>query len=343
MIKKGTIYLLVMAMLLLVLSACAGSQPQAAPESQATAQSAVPASEPTLADSQPQPTDETKKRVGISVMFAHPYFEEIGRAVGDVMGPEGYEIISQIGEYNVEKQIADVEDFIAMGVSAIFIEPFDYKGIRPALEAAQKANIPVICLDAPAYDVDLIVANVATDNYQAGVACAEAMIKDLGGKGNIVVIDAPGIKSCLDRTEGFVDTINAKAPDIVIVAQQNCDANQDMAMSAMENILQAQKDFQGVFVINENASLGVITAMEAVQRLEGVKIYSINGGSATEVALIRAGKLVASATQQPYEIGAYGAEAMLKYIAGEPVEKEISVPIIFLTKDNIDSYTPVFD
>ncbi len=48
---------------------------------------------------------------------------------------------------------------------------------------------------------------------------ADEMIKDLGGKGNIVMLRyAPGSASTMDREKGFEDEIKAKAPGIKIVS-----------------------------------------------------------------------------------------------------------------------------
>ncbi|MCP4402100.1 MAG: sugar ABC transporter substrate-binding protein [bacterium] len=287
-----------------------------------------------------QPVGAQQKKVGISVMFSAPFFDAITQGVKDAMEPEGYEVVDIAGEFNVEKQIRDTEDFVIQDMAAIFIEPFDSKAIRPALEAAKKAGIPVICLDAPAFDVDLVVANVATDNYDAGVQNAEHTIEQLGGKGNIVILDSPQAKSSLDRANGFVDTVNAKAPEIKIVAQQDYAGSQDKALPIMENILQGQKDIQAVFTCNENGAFATIAALETANRLEGTLIYSVDG-SAPAVEMIKAGKLTATSAQQPYQIGLTGGQTMLKYLNGESIEdKEVKVPVIYVTSENAEEYVP---
>ena len=282
-----------------------------------------------------------KKVVGVSVMFSHPFFDIMSEGVKDVMGPEGYEVINLVGEFDVQKQIADVDDFIVQKVDAIFIEPFDSKAIRPALEAAQKAGIPVICLDSPAFDEDLIVANVATDNYSAGALAAEDLIAKLGGEGKVVAMYTPGAKSSLDRGTGFVETIEAKAPGIEIVANQSHDGKQENALSIMENILQGQKQIDGVFCSDEMGAFGVIAAFESANRLDEVSIYSVNGAQ-TEVDMIKANKLTATSAQQPYEVGRLGGQAMLDYLAGKPVDKNVLVPVMFVDANTVESYVPVY-
>src|SRR3712207_7748162 len=48
------------------------------------------------------------------------------------------------------KQVSDVEDLIARRVSMILLAPREYEGLAPALQAAKRANIPVILVDRAA-------------------------------------------------------------------------------------------------------------------------------------------------------------------------------------------------
>ena len=57
----------------------------------------------------------------------------------------------------------------------------------------KEAGIPVVNFDTAVSNLDLVGSYVATDNYQAGVQCAEAMIKDLPDGGEIAVLDYPAM------------------------------------------------------------------------------------------------------------------------------------------------------
>lgn len=290
-------------------------------------------------------TGTEKKTIAISVMFSHPYFDAITEGIKEVMEPKGYSIVSQAGENNVQKQISDIEDFCAQGVDAIFVEPFDWQAIKPGLEAAKKAGIPIMCVDAPCYDEELVLANVQSDNYGAGAAAAKDAIEKTGGKGNVVVLDCPTTKTCLDRADGFVKTI-ATAPGMKIIAQQNSDMAQDVSLEAMENILQANNDVQVVFAVNEEAAMGAITALESAGLTvgeSGVKVYSVNGAS-MEIEMINAGKLIATSAQQPKQLGLIGGEMMLDHLQNGtvPEEKNVYVDIIFVDKNTVKDYTPVY-
>lgn len=333
---------------LLVASACTASTAQSGSASASAVESAsaVTASEtPASAastDTAPAASAEGSMKVGVAVNFAHPYFDAITNGIKDVMEPLGYEIIDVDGTGDVEKQISDMEDFVAQKCAAIFVEPADYKAIRPGVEAAKNAGIPVISLDSGIYDIDLVDGDVQTDNYQAGALCAEDCIKQLGGKGNIVVLTAPLVAATDARAQGFKETIAKNAPDMKIVAEQAYDMVQSKAMEVMENIIQANKEIDAVFAINEDGAISAVTTLESAGRLEGVKIYSVNGAE-IECQLIDQGKMTATAAQQPFLNGQTAAEMMVKILNGEtPETKEIKIPPIFVNKDTLSSYTPVY-
>ena len=58
------------------------------------------------------------------------------------------------------------------------------------------------------------------------------------------------------------------------------------------------------------------------------------------VDLLKKGEIVASGMQQPYLMGVRSGEALFKHLKGEPVEKQILVPIMVVTNKNIDEVLP---
>lgn len=341
--KTLVIMLAILLIAALTLAGCSTPAPAASSGAQ---ESTAPASADSAKPADAQADGGKEKVVAVSVMFSHPYFDTISNGIEEVMGPEGYKVVSQAGENNVEKQIQDIEDWCAQGVDAIFVEPFDWQAIKPGLEAANKAGIPIMCVDAPCYDADLVLTNVQSNNYGGGELCAQDAIKKTGGKGNIVILDCPTAKTALDRADGFAETIAKEAPDMKVIAQQNSDMAQDKALEAMENILQANKDIQVVFAVNEEAAIGAITAIESAGLTageDGILVYSINGAS-MECKLIKDGKLIGTAAQQPLELGKIGGQLMLDYINNgtEPKEKQMYVDVIWVDKNTVDSYTPVY-
>ena len=285
------------------------------------------------------PAKDQKKQLKFGATYMtlnNPFFVELNEGIKKIVEAKGGTLVALDPQLDVNKQIAQIEDLIAQKVDLIFLNPADWKGIKPALEAAKKANIPVIIVDSPVFDDALVESTVASDNWNAGILCAQNLVKLMGEKGNVVVLEHPTAKSAIDRTKSFEEEI-AKYPGIKIVAKQASDGQLEKAMPVMENILQANKEINAVMCLNDPTALGVIAALESANRLQGVIIYGVDGSSDAK-KMIKAGKLTATAAQFPKEIGRMAAEAAFTKLGGGTIEHNIKVPVELIDKSNIDKY-----
>jgi ribose transport system substrate-binding protein len=205
----------------------------------------------------------------------NPFFVLLNKGIKDVVEANGDKLIALDPALDPDKQISQIEDLISQGVDAIFVTPVDWKDIRPALEAAEKAGIPIINVDAPVYDTELVASIIASDNYNAGVICANDMMRKLN-KAKIVILEHPTAKSAIDRTQGFIDTI-AGMDNYEIVARESSEGQLEQAMSVMQNIIQVNPEINVVMALNDPTAMGAIAALQAVKSEEKVLVYGIDG------------------------------------------------------------------
>lgn len=99
----------------------------------------------------------------------------------------GYQFVYTDAAGSAAKQVADVNSMIAQGVDIIFLAPREEKPLVPAVMAAKKAGIPVICLDRR---VDEAVAKpgrdyltfIGSDFIDEGKRAAEWLAKKTNGR-----------------------------------------------------------------------------------------------------------------------------------------------------------------
>ena len=126
----------------------------------------------------------------------------------------------------VSKQIANLEDLIAQEVDVIITTPCDTTAINSTLEEAMDAGIKVVLLCA-AVDGDSYDTLVTVDEKDFGATGAQWLADQIGGKGNIVVLNGiSGFSTNTLRYEG-AQSVFEKYPDIKILAAE--DANWDYA------------------------------------------------------------------------------------------------------------------
>ncbi|XEQ91250.1 Ribose import binding protein RbsB [Sporomusa carbonis] len=161
--------------------------------------------------------------------------------------------------------MANIENLIQQKVSVIIVNPVDSKAIVPAIEAANKANIPVITVDRGAAGGKVISA-IASDNVAGGKMAGQLIVDKLGGKGKVVELEGiPGTSAANDRGKGFNEAIKT-ATGIAVVAKQPADFDRAKGMKVMENILQANPEINAVFAHNDEMALGALEAIKAAKR-----------------------------------------------------------------------------
>ena len=256
---------------------------------------------------------------------------KLGNAIRDEAANHGYKTILVSGDYDVSKQKNQISDFIVQGVDAIIVAPVDSKGIVTAIKEANEAGIPVFTSDLAVISDEVdIVSHVATDNYQAGRVAGQAMIEALGGSsGNIGILDFAQAESVILRVRGFLDELNEYHEEtgvkIEVVSRLPGGASRDISFRAMEDMIQAHPDLVGVFAINDPSALGAVAALEKANRLEAVKIISVDGQPEGRKA-IKEGKIYADAIQHPLLIAQKTVEMLVQYMNGEQVPEEVLIP-----------------
>ncbi len=280
--------------------------------------------------------NEHRRKLGAVYMtLNNPFYEIIDEEIRAVVENHGDVLISRDPALSVERQIAEVKELIEGGVELIFINPVDWQEMEPALQAAYQAEVPVIAIDTSVQDDRFIACTVVSDNYEAGVQCAQHLIAHSGG-GKVALLKHAGARSAVDRIRGFRDTLG-KYPGFVIVDEEECLGQLELAMPAMERMLKRHPEIDIVMALNDPAALGAIAALQNAGRLDAVQVYGVDGVPETK-EMIAAGHMAATAEQSPRSIGHIAAEQAYDILAGKHVEKpQITLPTHLLTRDDISA------
>jgi ribose transport system substrate-binding protein len=283
--------------------------------------------------------NKPRKTVGVSVLtLTNPFFKEIGDAFTAEMAKEGYDTVVVSGDEDQARQKAQVEDFLAKGVSAIVLCPCNSQTVGEAIRLANAQAVPVFTADIACLDKNAkVVTHVATDNLAGGHQAAEAMIEAVGTTGGkVLILDYKSVESCLLRVNGFKEVIGnynkamrtlplAKGRPIEIVAELPGEGNKEQGAKTTADALVRYPDLAGIFAINDPSALGAYAALVRAGKTDQVKIIGFDGQPEGKQA-IRDGKIFADPIQHPTEIGHKTAQAVLQYFNGKTPEPEILIP-----------------
>lgn len=278
----------------------------------------------------------TRKVFGVTYMtMNNPFYEVINNEIQKVVEENGDQLMTLDPALDVDKQNQQIYSFIKQRVDGIFVNPIDSQKIKPAIEAAKKANIPVIVVDAPVLDEQLVNCTIVSDNYDAGVQCAKDMMKRLS-QANIVLLKHTTARSAKDRIDGFLDTIQLY-PQYQIVNEGECEGQLELAMPLMEKILSQTRQIDVVMALNDPSALGALAALEN-QDKKDVLVYGIDGTPDLKSLISKSDMIAGTVAQSPISLGKIAVEQMYKVIVGEKVESLIKIPVTLMNKDNISHY-----
>jgi ribose transport system substrate-binding protein len=265
----------------------------------------------------------------------NPFFLDLEQGLKSVIEPHGDRLVMLDAQFNSLKQKNDVSDLLHQQPAAIFVNPVNWEGVRGSLIEAKRKNVPVIIVDAPVSDPELVLCQVASDNIEAGRLTAEELAK-VNPRARIVILHHSVNKACIDRVNGFKQEV-ATHPEMTILDTQEGRGTTEGGRPVMSDFLGRFPDLDAVFPINDPGALGSISAIESAGKLGKVTVVTVDG-SREGVAAIMAGKLHSSSAQFPKQMGRIAAETIYEHLAGKPVPKDIKIPVKLITKENADDF-----
>ena len=254
-----------------------------------------------------------------------------------------FEVISADAAQDNSKQIADIENFVQMGVDLIITSPNEATPLTNAVSAAYDAGIPVILLDRK-IDGDKYTQFIGADNVDmgriAGEYIADTLLPD-GGK----VCEIKGLEGTsggIDRDNGFREGIK-KNDKIEIVAVNNADWLREKAITVAEEMLQTNDEIDLFLALNDPMAEGAYIAAKNAGR-EGDILFVGFDGLPTPDGGIRSVMDGRLSMTQVYPTG--GTEAIESayqlLVEGKELDKTLTLTSEIVTPDNAEELLEKF-
>ncbi len=254
-----------------------------------------------------------------------------------------FEVIFADAAQDNSKQIADIENFVQMGVDLIITSPNEATPLTNAVSAAYDAGIPVILLDRK-IDGDKYTQFIGADNVDmgriAGEYIADTLLPD-GGK----VCEIKGLEGTsggIDRDNGFREGIK-KNDKIEIVAVNNADWLREKAITVAEEMLQTNDEIDLFLALNDPMAEGAYIAAKNAGR-EGDILFVGFDGLPTPDGGIRSVMDGRLSMTQVYPTG--GTEAIESayqlLVEGKELDKTLTLTSEIVIPDNAEELLEKF-
>lgn len=172
-------------------------------------------------------------------------------------------VIVQSADVDINGQIQQIRNMIAAGVDAIIINPNSQTALDAVIEEAAMRGVIVIAVDQAVTSPDAL--NVVIDQSEWARTSARWLAEQLGGKGNIVVINGiAGHPANEDRWDGASEVF-ASYPGINVLTVTHANWDQATGQQVMANLLATYPNIDGVWV-QDGMAEGALRALLASGR-----------------------------------------------------------------------------
>ena len=238
---------------------------------------------------------------------------------------------------NVPQQTALVDEALKAQRDAIVFTPVDVKAMVPAVQRVNAANVPLVNV-SDRLAGGSAVAFIGTDDYSIALETARTLLKAIGGKGNVVVLEGPEtIPTAAGRLRGFKDALK-EFPEVKIVLSKNAMYARPAALDLLKAMLKLNPPPQidGILAANDAMAFGAIEAFKDAKK----KLPLIAGINASKEAVdfIKSGEMLASGDYNGLIEGCLGAEIAIRTLRKQPVPKEVMAKAAVVEKSNYEPY-----
>lgn len=275
-------------------------------------------------------------QIGMTVQdLSNPFFQSMVNGVESRAAEIGASVNVQDGRQDLAAQSDQIEAFIQQGVDVILLNAVDSEGIGPAVDRARDEGIVVVAVDVTARGAQ---ATVTLDNVQAGELACEYLVEQIGGEGDILIVDGRPISSIQDRVTGC-ENVLAEHPDVNVVGQQNGDNGRALALTLTTDMLTANPDVEGIFGVNDPTALGANLA--AVQAgYDDLVIVGVDASPEGVAELENEDSMFeATPKQDPNTQGSIALDMAVNLFNGETLDDDVVlVETELITRENLADY-----
>lgn len=267
----------------------------------------------------------------VTVNTALPYWQTA--AAGFNRAAARYKVTAHVvgpDNYDAQAELAELQKTVAAKPAGILISAADAAILKPGIDAAIEAGVPVITVDSDAASSRRLYF-IGTNNLEAGRLSGKRVAEKLIGKANVIVFTYAGQPNIEERLKGFKDSL-ANRPDIKIVDVIDIKGDPRLAFDKAEQMLTETGPKRiDAFVCLESSSGKIVS--DAIKRANVTDrlllAWDVNQDTLDG---IKAGTIDSTIAQKPFTMGYVGLKAL---------DEIFHAPPKVLTRDySVDSFSP---
>ena len=258
-------------------------------------------------------------------------------ALEQAASAQGYTLEFTSAKMDANAQIDQMNEVIEKKPAAIVLLPVDANALKPSVEKANKAGIPVLVTNR-AIAVGT-VAQVHSDERQAGRVQGEYMAKHLKQGAKIVYfMGESSLVSSQERWAGFKEACLDKRPDVQLLASADAGWSEVEALKSMTLWLRLFPEIDAIVAANDDMALGGVRAMKAAGRFNSnILVCGIDAGD-NALKAVANGDMSLTVKQDADKSAETIMSLLQKMLSSGQTTDDEKVPFIAITKDNVAQF-----
>jgi len=285
--------------------------------------------------------------IGVSMANSDTFLTVLRKGIEKSAADASQPVVIEIADDDVNKQLSQVQNFIAAKVDAVIVNPVDTSATGAMTKLANEAGIPIVYVNRQPIDMDALGKGAFVGSNEVDSGTLETLevcrILKAAGKteaGILIMVGDLANQAAVQRTKDIHD-VNAGTEcgvKLNVIDEQTAGWDPVKAQDLMTNWIAAGHKPDAVISNNDNMAIGAINAMKAASW--DMKEVIVAGVDATQEALayMKAGDLDVTVFQNAAAQGGGAVATAMKLAKGEAVESPVWVPFELVTPANIDQY-----
>ncbi|MDD2895677.1 MAG: substrate-binding domain-containing protein [Aliarcobacter sp.] len=272
-----------------------------------------------------------------------PFWDIMARGVKNNAKNLGYEVEIYNSQNNKKIELQNTIKAINNKVSGIIISPNNSSSCATILKLAKNANIPVVIADIGT-DSGEYISYISSDNkngsYEIGKVLANKIstLKIENPKVAIIAIPQKRLNG-QERTIGFMKAMDESSIKGANIKQQVTFSKEE-TYNFTKELINENPNLNAIWLQGSDKYQGALDAIYESNKKNEIFLLTFDA-EPEFLQLIPNNILLASAMQQPFLLGEKAIETMNKYLNNQKIEKNYKLPVLVITKDNIEYNLPI--
>lgn len=301
----------------------------------------------------PEVTANSKYKVGLSMRtVSTDWFKTLSDKIETELQAAGCETVVAICEDDVATQISQLENFMAMGVDAVIMNPCStVDAVTNIMTQLAEAGIPVITVDNTPADNAPVLATVAVDAYKLGYGVGSYLATTLLEKyPDAETIDyaliggVDGDSIAHNRNEGAkagIADVDKDGKMKLVSFLYSGGYSEENGLVTAQNMITANPDLKCIVGTCDPHVIGASQAMTALgMDPANIIMGAVDGSNAAMDSIKNGGSIVCTGMNDTNSFAVLSTRMLVAFLndGTMPVSRNIIQNPIICTSENVDQY-----